>query len=130
MVRHGKGGKRREVGMDRWAWEHLDHGSSFAPICASERCSASCAARRAVDRARQPESAASSAPPPRQPESGAGLRRTSCDTRTRSRCPARGSRCWSSSDSSVMQTSGSPRPISAGSTTPRSSIPSTNDPHP
>jgi site-specific recombinase XerC len=20
MVRHGKGGKRREVGMDRWAW--------------------------------------------------------------------------------------------------------------
>jgi integrase len=23
-VRHGKGGKRREVGMDRWAWEHLD----------------------------------------------------------------------------------------------------------
>jgi site-specific recombinase XerD len=24
MVRHGKGGKRREVGMDRWAWEHLE----------------------------------------------------------------------------------------------------------
>jgi integrase len=23
-VRHGKGGKRREVGMDRWAWEQLD----------------------------------------------------------------------------------------------------------
>jgi integrase len=23
-VRHGKGGRRREVGMDRWAWEHLD----------------------------------------------------------------------------------------------------------
>ena len=23
MVRHGKGGKRREVGMDRWAWEQL-----------------------------------------------------------------------------------------------------------
>jgi site-specific recombinase XerD len=23
-VRQGKGGRRREVGMDRWAWEHLD----------------------------------------------------------------------------------------------------------
>ncbi len=23
VVRHGKGGKRREVGMDRWAWEQL-----------------------------------------------------------------------------------------------------------
>jgi integrase len=22
QVRHGKGGRRREVGMDRWAWEH------------------------------------------------------------------------------------------------------------
>jgi len=24
LVRHGKGDKRREVGMDRWAWTHLD----------------------------------------------------------------------------------------------------------
>jgi site-specific recombinase XerD len=24
LVRHGKGGKRREVGMDRWAWQQLD----------------------------------------------------------------------------------------------------------
>ena len=24
LVRAGKGGKRREVGMDRWAWEQLD----------------------------------------------------------------------------------------------------------
>ena len=23
LVRHGKGDKRREVGMDRWAWSHL-----------------------------------------------------------------------------------------------------------
>ncbi len=22
LIRHGKGGKRREVGRDRWAWEH------------------------------------------------------------------------------------------------------------
>ncbi len=24
LVRHGKGDKRREVGMDRWAWAHLE----------------------------------------------------------------------------------------------------------
>jgi integrase len=24
LVRRGKGGKRREVGMDRWAWEQID----------------------------------------------------------------------------------------------------------
>jgi site-specific recombinase XerD len=24
LVRHGKGGRRREVGMNRWAWEQLD----------------------------------------------------------------------------------------------------------
>ena len=24
VIRHGKGDKRREVGMDRWAWLHLD----------------------------------------------------------------------------------------------------------
>jgi site-specific recombinase XerC len=24
LVRAGKGGRRREVGMDRWGWEHLD----------------------------------------------------------------------------------------------------------
>src|ERR1700741_69982 len=24
LIRHGKGDKRREVGMDRWAWSHLE----------------------------------------------------------------------------------------------------------
>jgi integrase len=24
VIRRGKGGKRRELGMDRWAWEQLD----------------------------------------------------------------------------------------------------------
>jgi site-specific recombinase XerD len=26
LIRRGKGGKRREVGMDRWAWEQLPRG--------------------------------------------------------------------------------------------------------
>ena len=25
LVRHGKGGKRRQVGMDDWGWQQLDH---------------------------------------------------------------------------------------------------------
>src|SRR5947209_8601905 len=29
LVRRGKGGKRREVGMDRWAWEQLDPWVTF-----------------------------------------------------------------------------------------------------
>jgi site-specific recombinase XerD len=29
VVRRGKGGKRREVGMDRWGWEHLDRWLLF-----------------------------------------------------------------------------------------------------
>src|SRR5919199_6673387 len=33
LVRRGKGGRRREVGMDEWAWEevHLDRQSRRAP---------------------------------------------------------------------------------------------------
>jgi site-specific recombinase XerD len=29
LVRHGKGGKRREVGMDEWAWEHIEPWRRF-----------------------------------------------------------------------------------------------------
>src|SRR5436305_5840182 len=31
VVRHGKGDKRREVGMDRWAWMHLDPWLELRP---------------------------------------------------------------------------------------------------
>jgi len=41
LVRHGKGGRRREVGMDDWAWEQLHPGSSPGSSCPSVRCSAS-----------------------------------------------------------------------------------------
>ena len=40
LVRHGKGGRRREVGMDRWGWDHLRPGSSCASGCRSGRCCA------------------------------------------------------------------------------------------
>jgi site-specific recombinase XerD len=29
LVRHGKGGKRREVGMDEWGWQQLDPWLKF-----------------------------------------------------------------------------------------------------
>ncbi len=40
LVRRGKGGKRREVGMDRWAWDQLDLGLKFAASSRSGRCCA------------------------------------------------------------------------------------------
>ena len=40
LVRHGKGGKRREVGMDRWAGNNSRRGSHCALSCRSARCSA------------------------------------------------------------------------------------------
>ena len=59
-VRRGKGGRRREVGMDRWGWEQLDPWLELrARCCRSARCSASCAARPAAGRAQPLGSAAS-----------------------------------------------------------------------
>ena len=40
LVRHGKGDRRREVGMDSWAWEQLEPWHSCASGCRSARCSA------------------------------------------------------------------------------------------
>ena len=39
LVRRGKGGRRREVGMDDWAWEQLRPGSRRGSSCRSARCS-------------------------------------------------------------------------------------------
>ncbi len=40
LVRQGKGGKRREVGMDRWGWQHLEPCWNTGFSCPSARCSA------------------------------------------------------------------------------------------
>ena len=52
LVRSGKGGRRREIGMDAWAGSSCVRGSAPAPICRSARCSASSTARPAVGRGR------------------------------------------------------------------------------
>ena len=41
LVRRGKGGRRREVGMDEWAWSNCSSGWTSASSCPSVRCSAS-----------------------------------------------------------------------------------------
>jgi hypothetical protein len=45
LVRRGKGGKRREVGMDRWAWATWTRGSRSDATCPSGRCSVCCVDR-------------------------------------------------------------------------------------
>ena len=85
LVRNGKGGRRREVGMDEWGWEQLRPwltarlelpvGPLFCIIDGPTR-------GRPWS---MPPSAPSPAGSPLAPGSGDASRRTSCATRTRSR---------------------------------------------
>ncbi len=52
LVRNGKGGRRREVGMDEWGWEHLRPWLNARAELPSGRCSASSTAPPAGDRGR------------------------------------------------------------------------------
>ncbi len=45
LVWRGKGGKRRELGMDRWAWEHPDRGLRSEPTFRLVRCCVCCTDR-------------------------------------------------------------------------------------
>ena len=92
LVRHGKGDKRREVGMDRWAWAHLEPwlevraplpaGALFCVLRGPTR-GRPCAPAGIRNRCITPQ---------RWPVCAVASRRTNCGTRTPSRCPARGSR--------------------------------------
>ncbi len=101
LVRHGKGGKRREVGMDSWAWEQIapwvDARVSLpvgALLCvitgptSGRPCSA--AAARSTVRHLAGKAA-----------SGGASLHTSCGTHTPSRWPAKACRSTSSSASST-----------------------------
>ena len=82
LIRRGKGGNRREVGMDRWAWEQLTPWLRRGPRFPSAPCSACCAARPAVAPGPLLESARSCTRPPPEPEYDDALRRISSDTPT------------------------------------------------
>jgi integrase len=106
LVRCGKGGKRREVGMDDWGWEHLEpwrHHRLEMPVgpffCVID----------GVTRGRgwsHTGAVPSSVGSRRWRGCGGGLRRSSSGMRVRSRWPAKGCRCRSSSGSSGMRISG------------------------
>jgi hypothetical protein len=98
LVRNGKGGRRREIGMDACGWEQLPPGLPPASNCRSDRCSASSTARPAAGPGRAPTCASSSAASRPRQVSGAGLRRSSCAARTPLSLPGR---VWRSTSSSV-----------------------------
>jgi hypothetical protein len=120
----GKGGRRREVGMDEWAWDQLrpwlEARVSFpvgplfcvinGPTCGRPWSGSQVriALRRTAVHAGV----------------GGALLRTNCDTPTLSRWPGRASLSTSSSASWDMQTSGSPRSTCRGSIAAKSSRPS------
>ena len=92
LVRHGKGGRRREVGMDDWGWEQLARGSTarvelpVGPLfCVIDGPTRGRPWSGAAVRAEFRRLAARRA-------SAAASHRTSCATRTPSRWPARACR--------------------------------------
>jgi integrase len=125
LVRRGKGGRRREVGMDAWGWDELQPwlelrvGLPVGPLFC---------VLNGRTRGRQWSTAAARAEL-RRTAVTAGVRRRfariSCGTPTLSRWLAKAYRSSSSNGSSATATSASPRSTSKASTTPRSSTPST-----
>jgi len=125
LVRRGKGGRRREVGMDTWGWDEIQPwlelrvGLPVGPLFC---------VLNGRTRGRQWSTAAARAEL-RRTAVAAGVRRRfahiSCGTPMPSKWLAKACRSWSSSASSATATSASPRSTSKGSTTPRSSTPST-----
>jgi hypothetical protein len=90
LVRRGKGGRRREVGMDDWArGSSSNHGSRSGSSCRSDRCSASSTVRHAHGRGQPAPPAQNCNASPARPGCGGASRRTSCATRTPSKWPAK-----------------------------------------
>jgi integrase len=120
LVRNGKGGRRREVGMDEWGWEQL------RPLADGPRQTPG---RAAVLHHRRPDARATVVrrrrPKFRRVAAQAGVRRRFAPhqlaTRMRLSSPARACRSTSSSASSDTPISALPRSTCRGSTPRRSS---------
>ena len=89
LVRKGKGGRRRDTGMDAWGWEQLRPCSPSAPSCRSGRCSASSMAPPAAAAGPVPVCASRFTASRPMPESAGDLRRTSSATPTPSSSPTK-----------------------------------------
>ena len=92
LVRRGKGGRRREVGMDAWGWSELQPWLERGSSSPSGRCSASSTARHAVASGQPPPPAPNCAGQPSRPASAGASRRTNYGTPTPSRSPAKACR--------------------------------------
>jgi integrase len=92
LIRHGKGGRRREVGLDTWGWEELRPWLERRPELPVGALLWSSTARRAGGTGRPLRHARSCGA--RRPRAGFGdaSRRTSCATPTPSRWPAKACR--------------------------------------
>jgi hypothetical protein len=89
LVRAGKGGRRREVGMDRWAWEALD---PWLELRTTLPVGALFCVLRGPTRGRPCAPAGirmQLLTPPTRPVCAVAWRRISSGMRTRSRCPAK-----------------------------------------
>jgi hypothetical protein len=85
LVRRGKGGRRREVGMDTWGGKSSSHGSNYAWDFLSAPCSACSTAGRVAASGRPPPLEPSCDALPWRPVSADGSPRISCGTPTPSR---------------------------------------------
>jgi hypothetical protein len=89
VVRRGKGGRRREVGMDDWGWEHLRPWAPPDESSRSDRGSASSKAQPAEGHGRPQLPAPRSTAPEPAPACDAASHRTNSDTPTPSNSHAR-----------------------------------------
>jgi integrase len=105
LVRRGKGGRRREVGTDRWAWQQLQPWLEIRAALPVGRCCASSTGRPLVETGSSPLRASSCDGSPLRLACGGASRRTSSATRMRSRWRMRASRSSSYSGSSATPTS-------------------------
>jgi integrase len=85
LVRRGKGGKRREVGMHRWAWEQLDPWLEIRREFQSERSYVFFTDRQLAGAGKLQQHASKCTVPPRKLVSGVGSRLTNMPTRSLSR---------------------------------------------
>jgi integrase len=92
LVRRGTGGRRREVGMDDWAWEQLEPWLDVRVELPIGPLFCTSSDRPAAAAGRPPQRATNCATPRRSPASGDDSRRTSSATPTPSRWRARVSR--------------------------------------
>jgi len=94
IVRHGKGGRRREVGMDAWGWQQLQPWLTSRLELPVGPLFASSPERLAADTGRMPRPGPTSVERPPEPACAAASPRTSCATPTPSRWHTKASRWW------------------------------------